>query len=188
MKASSVADLEYAERLKGLQAMIGNTPLLAVHFTFRGRRRVIYAKAEQMNMTGSIKDRMAFHILRDAYRQGRLKPGDMIVEATSGNTGISFAALGRALGHAVEIFLPDWMSQERVSLISSLGAKIYPVCREQGGVRQHPPDRRTRWHFAASLPPLPVLQPRQGVTPPSTLPYSLLHQFSDGGPPHARSK
>ena len=123
----------YAERLKGLKGMIGNTPLLAIHFTFKGRERVIHAKAEHMNMTGSIKDRMAYHILADAYRLGRLKPGDTIVEATSGNTGISFAALGRALGHSVEIFMPDWMSQERVSLIRSLGAKICPVSREQGG-------------------------------------------------------
>lgn len=113
--------------------MIGNTPLLAIHFTFNGRERVIYAKAEHMNMTGSIKDRMAYHILAEAYRVGRLYPTDTIVEATSGNTGISFAALGRALGHPVEIFMPDWMSQERVSLIRSLGAKICPVSREQGG-------------------------------------------------------
>ena len=114
MKASSVAASDYAERLKGLKAMIGNTPLLAVNFTFRGQRRRIYAKAEHMNMTGSIKDRMAYHILRDAYQRGVLRPGDRVVEATSGNTGISFAALGRALGHPVEIFMPDWMSQERV--------------------------------------------------------------------------
>ena len=123
----------YAERLKGLKGMIGNTPLLAIHFTFEGRERVIYAKAEHMNMTGSIKDRMAYHILADAYRRGTLKPGDTIIEATSGNTGISFAAQGRALGHHVEIFMPDWMSQERVSLIRSLGAKVCPVSREQGG-------------------------------------------------------
>ena len=123
----------YVERLNGVKGMIGNTPLLAIHFTYNGRERVIYAKAEQMNMTGSIKDRMAYHILADAYRRGTLKPGDTIVEATSGNTGISFAALGRALGHPVEIFMPDWMSQERVSLIRSLGAKICPVSREQGG-------------------------------------------------------
>jgi cysteine synthase A len=113
--------------------MIGNTPLLAIHFTLNRRERVIYAKAEHMNMTGSIKDRMAYHIIADAYRRGSLKPGDTIVEATSGNTGISFAALGRALGHPVDIFMPDWMSQERVSLIRSLGAKICPVSREQGG-------------------------------------------------------
>jgi len=126
---------DYEERLNGLKALVGGTPLLAIHFTLRGRPRRIYAKAEHMNMTGSIKDRMAYHILRDAFRRGALKPGDCVVEATSGNTGISFAALGRALGHPVTIFMPDWMSQERVSLIRSLGAEIHPVSREQGGFR-----------------------------------------------------
>ena len=59
-----------------------------------------------MNMAGSIKDRMAFHIMENAYFQGDLKLGDRIIEATSGNTGISFAAIGRALGHPVTIFMP----------------------------------------------------------------------------------
>lgn len=113
--------------------MIGNTPLLAIRFQFRGRERVIYAKAEHLNMTGSIKDRMAFHILKKAYQEGRIKPGDKIAEATSGNTGISFAAIGRALGHEVVVFIPDWMSQERLALIRSLGARIVPVSREEGG-------------------------------------------------------
>ena len=113
--------------------MIGNTPLVAIRFRFRGKARVIYAKAEHLNMTGSIKDRMAFHILKQAYGEGRISPGDTIVEATSGNTGISFAAIGRALGHDVVIFIPDWMSQERVALIRSLGAKIVPVSRAEGG-------------------------------------------------------
>ena len=113
--------------------MIGNTPLLAIRFRFRGRERVIYAKAEHLNMTGSIKDRMAFHILKRAYQEGRIQPGDTIAEATSGNTGISFAAIGRALGHQVVIFMPDWMSEERVALIKSLGAKVVHVRRDQGG-------------------------------------------------------
>jgi cysteine synthase A len=116
-----------------LKHMIGNTPLLAVRFAFRGKERVIYAKAEHINMTGSIKDRMAFHILKKAYQEDRIQPGDTIAEATSSNTGISFAAIGRALGHQVVIFMPDWMSQERVALIRSLGAKIVPVRRDQGG-------------------------------------------------------
>jgi cysteine synthase len=120
-------------RCQQLKHMIGNTPLLAVRFSFRGTERVIYAKAEQINMTGSIKDRMAFHILKKAYQEDRIQPGDTIAEATSGNTGISFAAIGRALGHQVVIFMPDWMSQERVALIRSLGAKIVPVRRDQGG-------------------------------------------------------
>jgi cysteine synthase A len=120
-------------RSRNLKHMIGNTPLLAIRFMYRGRERVIYAKAEHMNMTGSIKDRMAFHILKKAYQEDRIRPGDTIAEATSGNTGISFAAIGRALGHQVVIFMPDWMSEERVHLIKSLGAKIVPVRRDQGG-------------------------------------------------------
>ncbi|HSH03288.1 MAG TPA: cysteine synthase family protein [Anaerolineae bacterium] len=121
------------KKLRGLHHMIGNTPLLAIAFEYGGTERVIYAKSEQMNLTGSIKDRMALYILQDAYRQGRIKPGDVIAEATSGNTGIAFAALGRMLGHEVRIFMPDWMSQERVDMIRSLGAQIRPVTREEGG-------------------------------------------------------
>jgi cysteine synthase A len=121
------------ERLRSLHHVIGNTPLLAIRFRFRGRERVIYAKAENQNLTGSIKDRMALSILSDAYAQGLIRPGDKIVEATSGNTGIAFAALGRALGHPVSIFMPDWMSKERMALIRSFGATIVPVSRAEGG-------------------------------------------------------
>jgi len=121
------------ERLRGLKHLVGNTPLLAIHFTFRGEQRVIYAKAEHLNLTGSIKDRMALHILAKAYETGEIKPGDRIVEATSGNTGISFAALGRALGHPVTVFMPNWMSRERIALMRSLGAEVRLVSREEGG-------------------------------------------------------
>jgi cysteine synthase A len=86
-----------------------------------------------LNLTGSIKDRMALHIIEEATRDGRLQPGDTIVEATSGNTGISFAAVGRAFGHPVTIFMPDWMSRERRDLIASFGATIISVSREEGG-------------------------------------------------------
>ncbi len=116
-----------------MNRLVGNTPLLAIHFRYRGSTRVIYAKCEQFNMTGSIKDRMVLHILKKAYREGDLHPGDTIVEATSGNTGISLAALGRALGHPVTIFIPDWMSQERKDLIRSYGAEVIAVTEEQGG-------------------------------------------------------
>jgi len=120
-------------RFRELKEMIGNTPLLRIRLRFRGEPRVLYAKMEVLNLTGSIKDRMAFHILESAYRTGRIRPGDTIAEATSGNTGIAFAAIGRALGHPVVIYMPDWMSQERVMLIRSFGAEIIPVTREQGG-------------------------------------------------------
>ena len=120
-------------RVSGLSSLIGNTPVLAIECLFRGRPLTIYAKAENLNLTGSIKDRMAFHILRRAYERGVLHNGDWIVEATSGNTGISFAAIGRALGHPVHIFMPDWMSEERKSLIRSLGARVRLVSREEKG-------------------------------------------------------
>lgn len=122
-----------ARRVEGLKRLIGNTPLLAIDYRWRGRRRTIYAKCEQLNLTGSIKDRMALHILATAYRNALIHPGDLIVEATSGNTGISFAAVGRALGHPVTIFMPDWMSSERKTLIASFGAAIVDVSREDGG-------------------------------------------------------
>lgn len=76
---------------------------------------------------------MALHILKRAYQSGRLHPGETIAEATSGNTGIAFAALGRALGHPVVIFMPDWMSHERKALMRSYGAEIVSVTQEQGG-------------------------------------------------------
>ncbi len=120
-------------KFQSLSYLVGNTPLLEVKFKFNGQTRRLFAKAEHLNMTGSIKDRMALHILERAYEEEKLKPGDTIVEATSGNTGISFAALGKALGHPVTIFMPDWMSRERIDLIKSLGANIKPVTREEGG-------------------------------------------------------
>jgi cysteine synthase len=129
----SRCDAEAASRLWALGRLVGNTPLLAIDLTFRGERRTIYAKSEQLNLTGSIKDRMALHILRSAYASGRIRPGDRIVEASSGNTGISFAAIGRALGHAVTIFMPDWLSRERRDLIGSFGADVVGVSHEEGG-------------------------------------------------------
>ena len=122
------------DRSRGLRVLIGNTPLLAVAFAVDGGPpRRIYAKAESLNLTGSIKDRMALHILRRARDTGALAAGGPIVEATSGNTGISFCAVGRALGHPVTIFMPDWMSAERIALIRSFGATICLVSKEDGG-------------------------------------------------------
>jgi cysteine synthase A len=120
-------------KIQGLKSLIGNTPLLAIQFTFHGEERTIYAKAENLNMTGSIKDRMAFHIIVNAYNTGKLQAGDTIIEVTSGNTGIAFCAIGRALGHPVRIYMPDWMSQERINLMKSLGAEVQLVSKQEGG-------------------------------------------------------
>jgi cysteine synthase A len=133
MPETLAIDARLQERLESLHRLVGNTPLLAIELKYRGRARVIYAKQESMNLTGSIKDRMALHIVHRAYLEGRLRPGDRIAEATSGNTGISFAAVGRALGHPVTVFMPDWMSEERKSLLASFGVEVVPVSREDGG-------------------------------------------------------
>ena len=123
----------YEQRLASLGNVIGNTPLLSIDLTFDGTPYRIFAKAENFNMTGSIKDRMALHVLTCAYERGDLVPGATIAEATSGNTGISFSAIGRALGHPVHIFMPSWMSEERKQLIRGFGADIELVTKEEGG-------------------------------------------------------
>ena len=124
---------EIGKSIQGLSGLIGNTPLFEIELLFRDKPCKIYAKSEYLNMTGSIKDRMALHIIREAYRKNLIKPGDRIVEATSGNTGIAFSAVGRALGHPVTIFMPDWMSDERKNLIRSFGADIVLISKEEGG-------------------------------------------------------
>jgi cysteine synthase A len=124
---------DFGERLLSLWNLVGDTPLLQVHCRVHGFERCVYAKYEAGSLTGSIKDRMALHILERAYAEGQIRHGDVIAEASSGNTGIAFAALGRALGHPVRIYMPDWMSPERKALLESFGATIVPVTREQGG-------------------------------------------------------
>ena len=124
---------DWESRINGLRVLTGNTPLLAIECEVYGRPRTVYAKAENLNFTGSIKDRMALHIIRRAYETGKLQPGGLIIEATSGNTGISFAAFGRAVGHPVTIFMPDWMSEERKALIRSFGATVRLVSAAEGG-------------------------------------------------------
>lgn len=126
-------DRTIEHRFRELSHLIGSTPLLAIEMRYRGRLRRVYAKAEHLNLTGSVKDRMALHVLRKAYNRGELEPGTPIVEVTSGNTGISFAAIGRALGHPVTIFMPDWMSRERIDLIRSFGAQCHLVSAAEGG-------------------------------------------------------
>jgi len=130
---NNIKNPELSEKFNSMWRLIGNSPLLAIHYKYKGEKRVIYAKSEQYNITGSIKDRMALYILQKAYENGSIKKGDKIIEATSGNTGISFSAIGRQLGHEVNILMPDWMSRERVDIIRSLGAKVIPVSKEEGG-------------------------------------------------------
>ena len=122
-----------AKKFENIKNMIGNTPLLEITLKYKGETRKVYAKAEYYNLTGSIKDRVAFYILENAYKTGKIKENDVIAEATSGNTGIAFSALGSYLGHKVVIYMPDWMSRERINLMKSYGAEIRLVSKEEGG-------------------------------------------------------
>jgi len=106
--------------------LIGNTPLIQL----KGEN--IFAKAEFLNPGGSIKDRVALAMLEGAERDGRLKPDSIIVEPTSGNTGIGVALVGRLKGYKVRIVMPESMSVERKKLIAALGAELVLTPGEDG--------------------------------------------------------
>ena len=121
------------ENIKGL---IGNTPLIKIKYKYKGNENYIYTKLEYYNLTGSIKDRIVYYILDKAIKEGKLK-GDMIlVEATSGNTGISLSAIGTYLKHKVYIFMPNWVSRERLDLMKLYGANVILVSKEEGGFKK----------------------------------------------------
>ena len=101
--------------------LIGNTPIINMEPT-TGLK--IFAKAEFLNPGGSIKDRVAKHMLESAEKEGRLKKGMHIIEPTSGNTGIGLALCGVQMGYDVTIVMPENMSTERRSVIKALGAKL----------------------------------------------------------------
>jgi len=106
--------------------LIGNTPLIRL----RGER--IFAKAEFLNPGGSIKDRVALAMIEAAERDGRLHPDSLIVEPTSGNTGIGVALVGRLKGYRVRIVMPEGMSEERKKIIRALGAELVLTPDEEG--------------------------------------------------------
>lgn len=120
-------------KIQHLWHLVGKTPMLAISYRYKGACRKVYVKCEHYNLTGSIKDRMALYILQKAYEHNLIKPGNVIVEATSGNTGIAFSAFGKALGHEVKIIMPNWLSKERVDIIKSLGAEVILISKEEGG-------------------------------------------------------
>jgi len=116
-----------------LEKLIGNTPMIGIKYRLQNKEGVIYAKCEHYNFTGSIKDRIALNILKEAFLSNEIKQGDTIVEATSGNTGISFSAIGKLMGCNVKIIMPDWLSEERKQIIQYFGAEIIPISKEEGG-------------------------------------------------------
>lgn len=114
-------------------SIIGNTPMIKINYEYKGKKSYVYTKLEFYNLTGSIKDRVAFYIINNAKKSGKLKNRMPIIEATSGNTGIALAALGGLYNHPVYIFIPDWVSKERISLMKNYGANVISFSHEDGG-------------------------------------------------------
>ena len=121
---------------ENLNKFIGNTPMIKIKYRYENREGYVYAKLEYYNYTGSIKDRLAYYIIKKSKEEKILKENQAIVEATSGNTGISFAALGAYFSHPVHIFMPDWVSEERIKIMKLYSANVYLVSKEEGGFKE----------------------------------------------------
>ena len=115
---------------------IGNTPLIKIKYKYNGKEKNIYTKLEYYNLTGSIKDRMASFIIEKAKQRKVLKENQPIIEATSGNTGISLSAIGAYYKHPVYIFMPDWVSKERKQIMESYFANVKLYSIEEGGFKR----------------------------------------------------
>ncbi len=107
-----------------IKKLIGNTPLVDIEYKYKNRTLHAFAKLEWYNLSGSIKDRPAFEILKSAYESGALVAGQTICETTSGNMGIGICAVAKLLGNPVVICMPRTMSKERQELLKLFGAKL----------------------------------------------------------------
>lgn len=110
-----------------IKKMFCNSPMVEIVYAFNGKTRKCYAKCEWYSLTGSVKDRVAWQILKDAYKSGKLKTGDKIVEVSSGNMGISLCAVANLTGNPTTIIMPKNMSEERKQLLSLYGATLVEV-------------------------------------------------------------
>lgn len=108
-------------------AAVGNTPLIRLKWASEMSGANIYGKAEFMNPGGSVKDRAALYMIRDAEQRGLIKPGGTLVEATGGNTGIGVALVGNALGYKSIIVMPDTQAQEKKDTVRACGAELRQV-------------------------------------------------------------
>ncbi|PBP27620.1 cysteine synthase [Diplocarpon rosae] len=113
--------------VKGLTGAIGNTPLIRLNHISDATGCEVLGKAEFMNPGGSVKDRAALYVVKDAEEKGLLKPGGTVVEGTAGNTGIGLAHVCRSKGYRLVIYMPNTQSQGKIDLLRLLGAEVYPV-------------------------------------------------------------
>lgn len=117
---------------KAITDLIGHTPLVRLNRLSKPGAADIYAKVESFNPGGSVKDRACLNMINEAERQGKLKPGSTIVESTSGNTGIGLALVAAVRGYKLILVMPESMSMERASLLSSYGAQLVLTAAWEG--------------------------------------------------------
>ncbi|CAG8586635.1 13054_t:CDS:2 [Cetraspora pellucida] len=113
--------------MEGFIGAIGNTPLIRLRKLSQETGSEIYGKAEFMNPGGSVKDRAALFVVKEAEEKGLIKPGGTVIEGTAGNTGIGLAHVCRAKGYKCVIYMPNTQSQEKIDLLRMLGAEVHPV-------------------------------------------------------------
>lgn len=111
-------------KLEQIKPLLCNTPLIKITYKYKNNIRHIFAKCEWYSLTGSIKDKVAYQILKDAYTQGKLHQGDKIIEVSSGNMGLSLCAIANIIGNPTTIIMPKNMSEERKKLIKLYGATL----------------------------------------------------------------
>ncbi|MEC9482348.1 MAG: cysteine synthase CysM [Halomonas sp.] len=115
-----------------LEDIVGNTPLVRLQRIGAGRNNILLAKLEGNNPAGSVKDRPALSMIREAEARGEIAPGDTLIEATSGNTGIAMAMAAAIKGYRMVLIMPDNASSERKQAMAAYGAELITVTREQG--------------------------------------------------------
>ncbi|MEZ2693985.1 cysteine synthase CysM [Hafnia alvei] len=118
--------------MSSLESCIGNTPLVQLQRMAAGTGSEVWVKLEGNNPAGSVKDRAALSMIQQAELRGEIKPGDTLIEATSGNTGIALAMIAALKGYRMKLLMPENMSQERQASMRAYGAELILVSREQG--------------------------------------------------------
>ncbi len=113
--------------------LIGNTPMAKLRKITEGTGLDVFVKLEYLNPSGSLKDRIALEMIREAEKSGELRPGYTIVEASTGNTGTALSFVGTQLGYKVEIYMPEGMTRERIRIMENYGAKVHELKLEHSG-------------------------------------------------------
>ncbi len=115
-----------------LDHYVGKTPLVRLQRLARHTQATVLAKLEGNNPAGSVKDRPAYNMIMQAEKRGQIQPGDTLIEATSGNTGIALAMVAAMRGYQMKLIMPNNMSQERKDAMRAYGAELIEVTKEQG--------------------------------------------------------